>query len=53
MVVVRGNDAMPMGNAMPLRVPRDETGSAPEPTPTPERTTITLPERGPEITETR
>lgn len=53
MVVVRGDDAMPMGNALPLRVPRDEAGSAPEQTPTPERTTITLPERGPEITETR
>ena len=53
MVVVRGNDAMPMGNALPLRVPRDETGSAPEQAPTPERTTITLPQRGPEITETR
>ena len=53
MVVVRGNDAMPMGNALPLRVPRDETGAAAEQAPTPERTTITLPERGPEITETR
>ena len=36
-----------------LGVPRYETCSAPEPTPTPERTSITLPERGPEITETR
>ncbi|HCL69867.1 MAG: DUF3710 domain-containing protein [Actinomycetales bacterium] len=53
MVVVRGNDAMPMGNALPLRVPRDETDAATEQAPTPERTTITLPERGPEITETR
>ena len=53
MVVVRGNDAMPMGNALPLRVPRDETDAATGQAPTPERTTITLPERGPEITETR
>ena len=45
--------AMPMGNALPLRVPRDETDAATEQAPTPERTTITLPERGPEITETR
>ena len=35
MVVVRGNDAMPMGNALPLRVPRDETGSAPSRPPRP------------------
>jgi hypothetical protein len=42
-----------MGNALPLRVPRDETDAATEQAPTPERTTITWPERGPEITETR
>ena len=53
MVVVRGIEAMPVGNALPLRVPREETGAAPEQAPTPERTTIKLPERGPEITETR
>ena len=53
MGVVRGIEAMPMGNALPLRVSREETGAAPEQAPRPERTTITLPERGPEITETR
>lgn len=56
MVVVRGNEAMPMGNALAMRVPQnqsDEPAVASEPTKPAERTTITLPERGPEITETR
>ena len=56
MVVVRGRDAMPMGNAIPLRVPVEQVGAeGPESAESvaPERPTITLPERGPEITETR
>lgn len=56
MVVVRGGDAMPMGNAIPLRVPTNEQGieDADSATAaTPQRPTITLPQRGPEITETR
>lgn len=54
MVVVRGGDAMPMGNAIPLRVPVEQTGeAAAAPANTSDRPTITLPERGPEITETR
>jgi len=61
-VVVRGADAMPMGNALSLRVPQEqiqgtpgesEVTDAPVSTPNSERPTITLPERGPEITETR
>ncbi len=56
MVIVRGNEAMPMGNAIPMRVPQnqsDDQGVTPDAGKAPERTTITLPERGPEITETR
>lgn len=57
MVVVRGGDAMPMGNAIPLRVPTNESIVAEGDDDTvddqPARPTITLPERGPEITETR
>lgn len=57
MVVVRGGDAMPMGNAIPLRVPTNESIVAQDDEATgaqaPERPTITLPARGPEITETR
>ena len=53
-VVVRGDQAMPMGNALPMRVPMDTTTAAPTNAPAaPARPTITLPERGPEITETR
>lgn len=59
-VVVRGDEAMPMGNALPLRVPPNEHGigqgepeAAAEPSATPDRPRITLPQRGPEITETR
>lgn len=55
MVVVRGNEAMPMGNSLPLRVPAtDQVATDESPTaPSPERPTMTLPARGPEITETR
>lgn len=57
MVVVRGGDAMPLGNAIPLRVPTKESIVAHEDeaagASTPDRPTITLPARGPEITETR
>lgn len=53
-VVMRGDQAMPMGNVLPLRLPSDGTSNVGSPTPaTPNRPTITLPERGPEITETR
>ena len=53
-VVVRGDQAMPMGNALPMRVPMDTTATKPMDAPAaPARPTITLPERGPEITETR
>ena len=57
MVVVRGGDAMPMGNAISLRVPTNESLVAQDDegvgAQAPERPTITLPARGPEITETR
>lgn len=54
-VVVRGDQAMPMGNAIPMRVPVDPDANATAaPTPAaPERPRISLPERGPEITEIR
>lgn len=53
-VVVRGGDAMPMGNALPMRVPanaipsQEEESSAGDEPPK-----LTMPERGPEITEIR
>ena len=64
MVVVRGGDAMPMGNALSLRVSQDQSqsaaaedadagGQAAANPQDPQRPPITLPERGPEITETR
>lgn len=54
-VVVRGDQAMPMGNGLPMRVPVEPDATAvATPTPAaPERPSISLPERGPEITETR
>ena len=53
-VVARGDQAMPMGNVLPLRLPADGTANVATPTQAPpSRPTITLPERGPEITETR
>lgn len=56
-VVARGGQAMPVGNAIPMRVPvtGDEAAkvSAASADSAPRRPTITLPERGPEITETR
>lgn len=57
-VVVRGDQAMPMGNALPMRLPAEpgSAGNVPvegaQAAP-PSRPTITLPQRGPEITETR
>ena len=65
MVVVRGDEAMPMGNSIALRVPQnpeadadvDESGEAgnqaDEASSAPSRPSLTLPARGPEITETR
>ena len=54
-VVARGDQAMPMGNALPLRVPAEVTASsgAPAAPAAPERPSISLPVRGPEITEIR
>lgn len=54
-VVVRGDSAMPMGNALPMRVPVDASSSSSTTVSpvAPDRPTISLPERGPEITETR
>lgn len=56
-VVVRGDEAMPMGKALDIRVPVGQQGeSAPlaeNAEKTPQRPPITLPDRGPEITETR
>ena len=54
-VVVRGGQAMPVGNAIPMRVPvaSDATEAVAAAKPQQQRPTITLPERGPEITETR
>lgn len=57
LVIVRGDQAMPMGNALPMRVPVEATAAGSPAVPAgpaaPERPTISLPERGPEITETR
>lgn len=55
LVIIRGDQAMPMGNALPMRVPTEAmTGAPASATPAqPQRPTISLPERGPEITETR
>ncbi len=61
-VVVRGGDAMPMGNALPMRVPADaipaqqeqsnaNDGSAADQNREPPK--LILPARGPEITEIR
>ena len=54
-VVVRGDTAMPMGNALAMRVPVDAAAgpTAPAAPVAQDRPTISLPERGPEITETR
>ena len=66
MVVVRGDEAMPMGNSIALRVPQnpesesesesavDESASGDaSDSSAPARPSLTLPVRGPEITETR
>lgn len=66
MVVVRGNDAMPMGNALALRVPQETvptdggesivpstSESSSSDSSSGARPRISLPVRGPEITETR
>lgn len=57
-VVVRGDQAMPMGNAIPMRIPAEAAAQAGPPAEevqpaSPARPTISLPPRGPEITETR
>lgn len=56
-VVVRGGQAMPVGNVIPMRVPVTSEATEVEGqgsvSPVKQRPTITLPERGPEITETR
>jgi hypothetical protein len=56
--VVRGGDAMAPRDPLPLRLPREaaeQLGGEPEQTDEaePERPVLTMPERGPEITETR
>lgn len=49
LVVVRGNEAMPVGNPLPLQLPEVDDGDATE-----EDSPVLLPpERGPEITEIR
>lgn len=62
MVVVRGDEAMPMGNSIPLRVPQNPESeatvaaaqeAAEQASARAARPSITLPARGPEITETR
>ena len=62
MVVVRGDEAMPMGNSIPLRVPQNPESeatvaaaqeAADQASARAARPSITLPARGPEITETR
>lgn len=62
MVVVRGDEAMPMGNSIPLRVPQNPESeatvaaaqeAADKASARATRPSITLPARGPEITETR
>lgn len=54
-VVVRGDTAMPMGNALAMRVPLDVAAdsTAPAVPVAQDRPTISLPQRGPETTETR
>jgi hypothetical protein len=46
-VVVRGNDPMPVRDPLPLRLPKDVVEQAGQP----ERPTVEPPQRGPEITE--
>lgn len=54
LVVVRGGDAMPVGAALPLRLPASVSPvDAGSPAPVPDRPRLTLPARGPEITEVR
>ena len=50
LVVVRGHEAMPVGSAIPMRLPDAADPAAP---PAQTMTLPRLPERGPEITETR
>lgn len=49
LAVVRGNEAMPVGSPIPLRLPDAPTPTAAAVPPQ----TLTMPVRGPEITETR
>ncbi len=50
LVVVRGNEAMPVGNPLPLQLPQADDGNATEEDPP---SALLPPERGPEITEIR
>jgi hypothetical protein len=51
-VVVRGGEAMPPRDMLPLRLPREAMQQLP-PEPEPQRPGLEILERGPEITETR
>lgn len=50
LVVVRGNEAMPVGNPLPLQLPQVDDGVAAEDDPP---SALLPPQRGPEITEIR
>jgi hypothetical protein len=54
-VIVRGGDPMPVRDPLPLRLPREVLAAQEEEAADPDalRSLPTLPERGPEITETR
>ena len=52
-VVVRGNEAMAVRDPLPLRLPKDVTDAAEAAAQEPESGGLEMPERGPEITETR
>lgn len=54
-VVVRGGEAMPPRDLLPLRLPREAMAHHPDAQPEtePAKPTLEMPERGPEITETR
>ena len=50
LVVVRGNEAMPVGNPLPLQLPQVDDGDATQEDPP---SALLPPQRGPEITEIR
>ena len=52
-VVVRGNEAMAVRDPLPLRLPKDVTDAAAAAAAEEEERGLEMPERGPEITETR